>query len=89
MRARGHRTTAGTGGRPRAQDAWLREAGGDAAGSGPAAGVDGRQLAGADRIVVMESGKIAEVGTHAELLGRGGSYAALWAAFAGDVELVA
>ena len=43
----------------------------------------------ADRIVVMESGKIAEVGTHAELLGRGGSYAALWAAFAGDAELVA
>jgi ATP-binding cassette subfamily B protein len=43
----------------------------------------------ADRIVVMESGQIAEVGTHAELLGRGGSYAALWAAFAGDAELVA
>ncbi len=43
----------------------------------------------ADRIVVMESGKIAEAGTHAELLGRGGSYAALWAAFAGDAELVA
>ncbi len=43
----------------------------------------------ADRIVVMESGKIAEVGTHAELLGRGGSYAALWAAFTGDAELVA
>jgi len=39
--------------------------------------------------VVMESGQIAEVGTHAELLGRGGSYAALWAAFAGDAELVA
>ena len=33
--------------------------------------------------------QIAEAGTHAELLGRGGSYAALWAAFAGDVELVA
>jgi ATP-binding cassette subfamily B protein len=43
----------------------------------------------ADRIVVMESGQVAEVGTHAELLARGGSYAALWAAFAGDVELVA
>ncbi len=43
----------------------------------------------ADRIVVMETGKIAEVGTHADLLERGGSYAALWAAFAGDAELVA
>jgi ATP-binding cassette subfamily B protein len=42
----------------------------------------------ADRIVVMESGQIAEIGTHAELLDRRGSYAALWSAFAGDAELV-
>ncbi|MGD0245277.1 MAG: ATP-binding cassette domain-containing protein, partial [Streptosporangiaceae bacterium] len=43
----------------------------------------------ADRIVVLESGQIAEAGPHDELLARGGSYAALWAAFAGDGELVA
>jgi ATP-binding cassette subfamily B protein len=43
----------------------------------------------ADRIVVMENGKIAETGSHAELLQRGGSYAALWAAFATDAELAA
>jgi ATP-binding cassette, subfamily B, bacterial len=45
--------------------------------------------AGADRIVVMAGGRVAEVGTHAELLEQGGVYASLWAAFAGTAELVA
>jgi ATP-binding cassette subfamily B protein len=43
----------------------------------------------ADRIVVVESGRVTETGTHAELLEAGGSYAAMWAAFTGDAELVA
>ncbi len=43
----------------------------------------------ADRIVVMENGRIAEAGSHDQLLERGGSYAALWASFSGEAELVA
>ena len=35
-------------------------------------------IAGADRIVVMASGKIVEVGSHVELLAKGGVYARLW-----------
>ena len=36
----------------------------------------------ADCIVVIDDGRVAEQGTHDELVARGGAYAALWAAFA-------
>jgi ATP-binding cassette subfamily B protein len=45
--------------------------------------------AGADRIVVIDGGRITEAGTHDELLAAGGSYASLWAAFTGDATLAA
>ncbi len=35
----------------------------------------------ADRIVLLDAGRVAEVGTHPELLARGGHYAAMWQAF--------
>jgi len=35
-------------------------------------------IVGADRIVVVDDGRIAETGTHAELLARGGLYSELY-----------
>jgi ATP-binding cassette subfamily B protein len=35
-------------------------------------------VAGADQIVVLDSGRVAETGTHTELLDAGGRYAAFW-----------
>ena len=36
-------------------------------------------VVGADKIVVLERGRVAETGTHSELLVRGGLYARMWA----------
>ncbi len=43
----------------------------------------------ADRIVVIDGGRITETGTHEELLAAGEGYTSLWAAFTGDTTLAA
>nr|WP_030749950.1 ABC transporter ATP-binding protein [Streptomyces griseus] len=40
----------------------------------------------ADRVVVMDHGRVAEDGSHGELLARGGRYAALWRTFIGEAD---
>jgi ATP-binding cassette, subfamily B, bacterial len=40
----------------------------------------------ADRVVVMDAGRVVEDGTHAQLLAKGGYYSRMWAAFSHDSD---
>ncbi len=42
------------------------------------------QAAAADRVIVLEHGRIVESGPHADLVAAGGRYAQLWGAWASD-----
>jgi ATP-binding cassette subfamily B protein len=44
-------------------------------------------IVGADQIIVLDAGEVAERGTHAELLAKGGLYAELWNRQAAEREL--
>ncbi|NEB77262.1 ABC transporter ATP-binding protein, partial [Streptomyces sp. SID14478] len=44
------------------------------------------QALDADRIVVLVDGRIADIGTHAQLVADGGQYAKLWQAWSGARE---
>jgi len=44
-------------------------------------------IVGADQIIVLDAGKVAERGTHSDLLARAGLYAELWARQAAEREL--
>jgi ATP-binding cassette subfamily B protein len=44
-------------------------------------------IVGADQIIVLDQGRVAERGTHGELLGKGGLYAELWNRQAAEREL--
>ena len=42
------------------------------------------QAARADRVAVLDAGRVVELGTHAELVAAGGPYAALWRAWSAE-----